>query len=94
MKLGDVLDDGKAESRAALVAAAVLVHAVEPLEDARAMLGRNADAVVLDGEDRLFVAGGKGNDDVGRAAVAQGVLHEVGKGVFHEPRVARDGDGR
>ena len=59
MKLSDVLDDGKAQPRAALVAAAVLVHAVEPLEDAGAMLRRNADAVVLDGENRLFVVNRK-----------------------------------
>ena len=88
-----MLDDGEAQPRAALLAAAVLVHAVEPLEDAVAMLRRDADAVVLDGEDRLSAARREREDDVGRAAVAQGVLHEIGEGVLHEPRVARDGDG-
>ena len=44
----DVLDDGKAEARAAERAAARLVHAVETLEEMRQVLGGDADAEVRD----------------------------------------------
>ena len=44
--LGDVLDDGQPEARAAQLAAARLVHAVEALEEARQVLGGDAAALV------------------------------------------------
>ena len=65
VELRDVLDDGKSEASASLLAAAVLVHAVEPFEDAAAMFWRDADAMVFYGEDGLPVADGDGERDVG-----------------------------
>ena len=44
--LGDVLDDGQAQARPAQIAAASLVDAVEPLEQARKVLARHSRAVV------------------------------------------------
>jgi hypothetical protein len=46
VRLSNVLDDGEAEASAAGRAASGGVHPVEPVEDARQMLRRNADAVV------------------------------------------------
>ena len=50
-----VLDDCQSESRSAHLSAASLVHAIEPLEDARQMLRRHAHAVVREGEVPLAV---------------------------------------
>ena len=78
MQLGDVLDDGKPEAGSANGAAAVLVDAVEALEEARLAVRRDADAMVADADDGLAVGGAFDLDlDVLRAAVAQGVLNEV-----------------
>src|SRR5215831_9370459 len=44
--LDDMLDDGEAQARAAGLARAGLVHAVETFEDARQVLGHDADAGV------------------------------------------------
>ena len=47
-----ILDDGEAEPRPAHVATAALVDAIEALEDARQMLGGDADAVVPEDSPR------------------------------------------
>ena len=89
MQLGDVLDDGKAEAGSAKGTAAVLVDAVEALEETRLAVRRDADAVVADADYGLAVGGGFDLDhDVLGAAVAQGVLNEVGDRRFQEPRIA------
>ena len=44
VRLGDVLDDGQTQARAAQIAAAGLVDAVEPLEEPRQVLARYAAA--------------------------------------------------
>ena len=49
MQAHDVLDDREAEPGSAQRPAAGLVHAVEPLEQVRQMLLRDADAEVADG---------------------------------------------
>lgn len=53
MKLRDVLDDGEAKASPAKGAAAVLVDAIEALEETRLAVLRDADAVVADADDGL-----------------------------------------
>ena len=50
MVLGDVAHDGQAQSRAAGLARPARVDAVEALEDPLEVLGRDADALVADGD--------------------------------------------
>src|SRR4051812_2479865 len=76
----DVLGDGEAEAGAARLARTGLVHAVEALEEARQVLGRNALAVVanveLDGASLLARAH---LHTLSPGTVFQGVVHEVGE---------------
>src|SRR4029078_10047431 len=55
--LDHALDDGKAEP-AAVFAAVVTRHAIEPIEDALALIGWNSRAGVLDLEHYISVAAG------------------------------------
>src|SRR5699024_4269565 len=77
--LGGVLDYGEAEAGAAGGAGVALVHAVEALEHPGAVLGRDAYAVVGDGEGDA--AGGSAlhrhGDVAAVAAVLDGVVAEV-----------------
>ena len=73
-----VLHDGEPQSCAAHLAAAPLVYAVEPLEEARQMLGRHSYAVVAERE--LPCVAAIGGADCYRGAVAgvcYGVVGEV-----------------
>ena len=62
MAVDDVLDDGEAEARAAELARARGVDAIEALGEPRQMGGRNAVALVADGD------GDAGPSPAGRAA--------------------------
>ena len=84
-----VADDGEAEAGAAGLAAAGLVDPVEALEDPLEVAGRDADAVVGDGDLDLVALGG--GLDLDRAA-GVGVLHRVVEQVGDAPR--RAGAGR
>ena len=53
MAVDDVLDDGQPEARSALVPALHDIDPVEPLGQARQVLGRDAGAVILHGERDL-----------------------------------------
>ena len=79
MVLNDVLDYCEAESRAALLARAGLVHTVEALEDSFEGLGRYARAIVLDAHLDLPLVRGTGDDSHGAlgAPVLDGVVHQV-----------------
>src|SRR5438105_4787087 len=86
MAVDDMLDDGEAKPRAAGAARAAAVHAVETFGEAGDVLGRNAGAVVLDGDEharaarQARAAGAAGDGEAHGAAlatVAQGVLKEV-----------------
>lgn len=55
VEAGGVLDDGKAEARAAHLLGAALVHAVESLENPLPVLDGDADSRVRDGEDRRAI---------------------------------------
>ena len=78
---GHVLDDGQPEAGAAGAAGPRLVDPVEALEDAGAVLARDADAAVGDGDlgEPGPGAGGDG-DPVGARAVGDGVGQQVGDG--------------
>ena len=55
--IDDVLDDGKAEARAAGAAATALFHAVEALGQARDVLARNARAIIGHSEQNAWPVG-------------------------------------
>ena len=79
-----MLDDREAEAGAAGGAVPGGVDAVEPLEDPVDLAGRDADALVGDGDvDGEVVAGGADHD--------RGALGGVGDGVGHQV-ADRDGD--
>ena len=92
MVLHGVLDDGKAEARAAACLRVALVHAVEALEDAALVLRRDADARIGHGDERLAVPF---TDAHGHAAtldvVLDGVVAEVIDDLVQKPPYASDG---
>ena len=55
MGLHDVLDDGQPQAGAAQLAAASAIDAVEALEDARQVLGRDAAAAICDVDQHLAI---------------------------------------
>src|SRR5690606_6042652 len=80
----DVLHDGEAEARSALLPAGRNAHAVEPLCEAGQVLRRNALSIVLDGHgDPLALAAPVGlaghtdSHEASFATVSDGVLNEV-----------------
>ena len=88
-----ILDDGEAEARAAHVAAAPLVYAVEALEDAGQMLVGNADAVVLEGEmPAVLLLFGRHLDGGALAGVVDGVVHQVAEDAVEQGGVALHDD--
>ena len=93
MEEGDVLDDGKAQAGAAVLAGAVGMDAVEALEEAGEVLGGDAAAVVGDGEEGGAILDPEAEGDGGGAGVAEGVGEEVDEGLLEEVGVAADGDG-
>src|SRR5260370_20334558 len=98
VRLDEVLHDGKAQSRAALLPRAARVNAIEPLENARQMVGGDAAAGVGDtDEDTATIFPGEGalgND--ANAALRLGVAQRVIKQVREDlpQRVRIDGRGR
>ena len=79
------LHDGQAETRAAGVAGAVGLDAVEGVEDAVEVRGGHAGAEVGDEDDGggAFAASGDGDGAV-VASVTEGVAEEVGKGALEQ----------
>ena len=71
-----MLDYGEAEAGAAGLARVAFVDAVEALEDAALRLGRDAHAVVGDGEAHAAVGQGA-HADVGPAALGPGIFDRV-----------------
>jgi hypothetical protein len=89
-QLHDLAADGQAHPGAWAGAVQPLEHA----EDALAVLGRNALAVVADVQLQGAVgvaASGHGDGDVGPATMADGVLDQVGQQLAEADRVADDG---
>ena len=84
-----VFDDCQSESRSAHLSAASLVHAIEPLEDARQMLGRHAHTVVAEREVPL-VAHLLGREVYRRsvAGIGNGVVGEVTEHAVEQALVA------
>ena len=89
MKAGDAADYGEAEPSAAGLRRARRVHSVEPLEDARGVLWRDADSVVLDRESRLLRVRRAQDLDLLRAGMPERVLDEIGKRLGDELSVAQ-----
>ena len=86
--LGDVLDDREPQPGAAHVAAAPLVHAVEPLEDARQVLALDAGSLVADLDDQRSVAQRRFHRHrLARLAVLHRVVHEVDERLFEQRHV-------
>lgn len=78
MKLGDVLDDGKAQPGPAKRTASVLVDAIEPLEYPRLAIGRYASTMIGDNDLRPSVGATRNRDlDGFRPAVTDRVLDEI-----------------
>src|SRR3984957_19585454 len=78
VSLNDMFDYGQPQPRAALLARAGAVHAVEALEDAAQRIGRNAGAVVGHEDLRLVpgVARADGHASAG-LAVLDGIVCQV-----------------
>ena len=78
MQRGGVLYDRKAEAGAADLLGVALVNAVEALENALLLLGRNADAVILDRQQRrAALAPDVDFDKAAGAVVFDGVFAEI-----------------
>src|SRR4051812_28201529 len=73
MLLDDVPRDREPEPRAAATDPD-LVDLVEALENARSLGGRNADAVILDGQDDVIAGGPDGDPDLARDRLDCGAL--------------------
>jgi len=83
MQVGDLLHDRETEPAAA---PARIRRAVEAIEHALALLRRNADARVLDLEERLAVELAATNrDPPGRGRVRDGILGEARRGLEQKP---------
>lgn len=92
MELGDVLDDRKTKTGTTEGAGTRLVDTIEPFEDTCLMFGRDTDAMITDFDDG---AGGfldEGNFDGPGAGILDGVVDEVGDGLFEELGIAITGD--
>ena len=93
MHLGDGGGDGQAEPRPALAVRPDLVHPVEPVEDERQVLLRDADAGIADGRDRLVVLpDDRAGDRAAGRRVAEGVVQDVQEQLPQPDPVAPDRD--
>src|SRR5258708_4855480 len=76
--LGEILDDGKAQSRSAEFARTGFVHAIEALENPRHILFRNAGPVILDLDANLLALAIPANANAAAVLrVLQGVIDQV-----------------
>ena len=75
--LGNVLDDGKAQARAAGLSGAAFIHPIEALEDPLLGLFGDADAVVLHHKDGASLLLYRHLDIAPLPIVADGILHQV-----------------
>ena len=91
--LDEVLDDGEPKARAALLARAGLVHAIEALEDSFKGFRRYPRAVILDEDLHLAAVLGAAANGHGAfgAAVLDGVIHQVAQHLFQPVSVGADG---
>src|SRR5580658_3512575 len=86
-----VLDDGKAQAGAAQGARSRFVDAVEALEDARQILGRDADAGVSDQDVDLSVPGSHLDlDFTARPVELDGVIKQIDKDLLQPKLMAND----
>lgn len=83
MGLGDVFDNGQAETGAAQLAAARLVHPVESLKQPGQVLLGNSAALVFDADDHLGIIpfDVQVNSAV-RVTVFNGIVQQVDNGLF------------
>ena len=89
VKLGDVLDDGKSQSRPAQRATPVLVDTIEALEYPRLTIGRYADAMIGDTNLRPSVGTALENDFDGLCpAVTDRILEEIQDRRLNEAGIA------
>src|SRR5450759_2081305 len=82
--LNDVLDDGEAESRAALFARARLIDAIEALKDSFEGFRRDARAVILYEDFHLAAVlstSANGHRAIG-AAIFDGVINQIAQHLF------------
>ena len=92
MLLDDLLADGQAQARAAHLAGALLVHAVEGLKQALGLLVRKALAPVDHAQAGAAAAVvGHGPDGLPRRAVLDGVVDQVDAELAHALLPAEDG---
>src|ERR1039457_6460650 len=92
--LNDVLDDGEAESRAALFARARLIHAVEALKDSFEGFRRYARAVIPDKDFHLAAvlgASANGHRAIG-APVFEGVINQIAQHLFQPIGIGAHGE--
>src|SRR5262249_38270492 len=76
--LDEAAADREADSGSAGATGHRAVDAIEAIEDALGVLGRDADAVIADAEgDRAAVGGGVEDDPAGVRRVLDGVLDQV-----------------
>src|SRR5690242_4497961 len=88
MRAGDVARDRKAEARAAFILVARIVQPQERLEHFLAHLGRNAGAVVIDGDGEIAVVAMAGDGDL--VGMPRRVGYEVGEAALERGRLDRD----
>ena len=89
----DMFGDGQPQSRAAHVARARLIHDVETFEDAAEMLGRDADARILN-VDNAGCLGLFGPDRYPAFfGIFDGIVDQVGKELLQAELVGGEADG-
>ena len=89
MHFDEVLGDGEAKTGAARFAGAGRVHAVEALEDARLVGGRNANAGIRDSENHaLILQLGAEDDFAAGQRVLDGVVEQVLQNFLQSAAVA------
>src|SRR5216684_4686003 len=89
MHFDDVLGNGQTEARAACLAGARGVHAIEALEDARLIGGGDADAGIGDGEDDFSVARfGTDRNLTARERVLRGIVEQILQDFREAPAIA------
>ena len=77
MRVDQMADDREPESRSSLIARAAGVHPIEPLEDARYVLGRDADPRIAHVQPDPGVAEARPKSHGAVVRIAHGVLHQV-----------------
>ena len=92
MHVDELRNDREPEAAAALVARPRVVETHESVEHARAVLGRNARAVVVDGErDEAVALLDRERDRAG--SMASGVVGDVAQDAGQRARITRDSAG-